>query len=57
MTLGERQELFSEMQSRMALWHRHLLMAKEDSKEIKELAKSTRRWSMQIVQFSGLLTT
>ena len=49
------QELFSEMQSRLALWHRHLLMVQEDSKEIEELAKSTKRWSAQLVQFSGLL--
>ncbi len=49
------QELFSEMQSRLALWHRHLLMAKEDSKEIEELAKNTKSWSAQLVQFSGLL--
>jgi len=49
------QELFSEMQPRLALWHRHLLMAKEDSKEIEELAKNTNRWSAQLVQFSGLL--
>ena len=49
------QELFSEMQSRLALWHRHLLMAKEDPDEIKELAKSAKRWSAQLVQFSGLL--
>ena len=49
------QELFSEMQSKLALWHRHLLMVKEDSSEIKELAKSTKRWSAQLVQLSGLL--
>jgi len=49
------QELFSEMQSRLALWHRHLLIAKEDPEEIKELAKSAKRWSAQLVQFSGLL--
>jgi hypothetical protein len=51
------QELFSEMQSKLALWHRHLLMVKEDSNEIKELAKSTKRWGMQLVHFSGLLAT
>jgi len=51
------QELFSEIQSRLALWHRHLLMAKEDPKEIEELAKNTKRWSAQLVQFSGLLAT
>lgn len=49
------QELFSEMQSRLALWHRHLLMAKENSKEIKDLAKNARLWSAQLIQFSGLL--
>ena len=49
------QELFSEMQSRLALWHRHLLMVKEDPEEIKELAKSASRWSAQLIQFSGLL--
>ncbi|MFH1189648.1 MAG: hypothetical protein V1682_03035 [Candidatus Omnitrophota bacterium] len=49
------QELFSEIQSRLALWHRHLLMAKEDSREIEELVKNTKRWSAQLVQFSGLL--
>jgi len=50
------QELFSEMQSRLALWHRHLLMMREDSNEIKELAINTKLWSMQLVQFSGLVT-
>ena len=49
------QELFSEMQSRLALWHRHLLMMREDSGEIEELTKSARRWSMQLIQFSGLV--
>ena len=49
------QELFSEMQSRLALWHRHLLMVREDPKEIVELAKSTKRWGTQLVQLSGLL--
>jgi hypothetical protein len=51
------QELFSEMQSRLALWHRHLLMVKENSKEMKELAESTKRWALELVQFSGLLAT
>ena len=48
-------ELFSEMQSKLALWHRHLLMAIEDPKEIEELTNSTKRWSVQLVEFSGLL--
>ena len=51
------QELFSEMQSRLALWHRHLSMVKEDFKEIEELAKSTKSWSAQLIQLSGLLVT
>ncbi|MFH0764700.1 MAG: hypothetical protein V1927_06830 [Candidatus Omnitrophota bacterium] len=49
------QELFSEMQSRLALWHRHLLIMKEDREEIEELAKSAKCWSAQLVQLSGLL--
>lgn len=49
------QELFSEMQSRLALWHRHLLMMREDSKEITELAKSARHWSMQLIQYAGVV--
>lgn len=49
------QELFSEMQSRLALWHRHLLVMREDPMEITELAKSTRHWGMQLIQLSGLV--
>jgi len=51
------QELLSEMQSRLALWHRHLLMMKESSGEIEELAKSAKRWSALLLQSSGLLAT
>jgi len=51
------QELFSDMQSRLALWHRHLLMMREDPKEIAELTKSARHWSLRLVQLSGLIAT
>lgn len=50
------QEMFSDMQSRLALWHLHLSMMKESSKEMAELKKSTKHWSMQLIQFSGLAT-
>lgn len=49
------QALLSEMQSKLALWHRHLIQKQENSASVKELRKMTKVWSIQLVEFSGLI--
>ncbi len=51
------QVILSEMQSKLALWQRHLLQQKGNSAEMKTLKKATILWSGQLIKLSGLLTT
>jgi len=48
------QILLSEMQSRLALWHRHFLYQKNTSVEIEEIKKTTMNWSIELIEISGL---
>ena len=48
------QELFSEMQLKLALWHYYLLNDKYDSRVMDELRTSTKNWSNQLIELSGI---
>ena len=50
------QVLLSEIQCRLALWHRHLLQQKETTNEMEELKKMAKTWSVNLLEISGLLT-
>jgi hypothetical protein len=50
------QELFAVIQPKLALWQRHLKQGTNDSTELSELKKTTKIWSLSLVELSGMLT-
>jgi hypothetical protein len=52
----ETQILLAEMQSKLALWQRHLVKRSQSPSELEELATATRNWSRQLLEVSGLLS-
>lgn len=53
---SEMQAMLSEIQSKLALWQRHLLQQKENSDEIEESRKLAKSWSTHLIEISELLT-
>ena len=49
------QAFLSEIQCRLALYHHHFLVQKEDVAEIKSLKKNAKGWSVKLMELSGLL--
>jgi hypothetical protein len=51
------QAFLSEMQSKLALCHYHILIRKEYPAEIRSLKKNAKGWSLKLLELSGLVTT
>lgn len=50
------QTILSDMQFKLAVWQRHLLLSKECFAEQKEVKRKTRYWSLRLLKISGLIT-
>lgn len=51
----ETQAMLSEIQSKLALWHLYLIKNKKFHKELLLVKESTKNWSQQLLNISGLL--
>lgn len=49
------QEFLSQMQSKLALWHYHLVQNKSMQDELRDLKTITVSWSENLLELSGLL--
>ena len=49
------QEFLSPMQSKLALWHYHLVQNKSMQNELKDLKTTVTSWSENLLELSGLL--
>lgn len=51
----EMQAILSEIQSKLALWHLYLMKNKISYKKLQLVKESTKNWSQQLLNISGLL--
>lgn len=51
------QELLSEIQPKLALWHYHLVQKRRIEGELENLKALVKTWSENLLQISGLLVT
>lgn len=48
------QAILSEIQSKVALWQRHIIMQKETSLEIEELRHSAKSWNKKLLELADI---
>lgn len=49
------QVILSEIQSKLALWQRHIMIQKETSLELEELRNSAKIWNKKLLELAGIL--